>query len=33
MRRNGSIRALATARVTDAAGNTGTATKRLKIKR
>jgi PKD repeat protein len=33
VRRNGSIRAQATARVKDAAGNTGTATKRLKIKR
>jgi PKD repeat protein len=33
VRRNGSIRALATARVKDAAGNTGTATKRLKIRR
>ena len=33
VRRNGSIRALATARVRDAAGNAGTATKRLRIKR
>jgi PKD repeat protein len=33
VRRKGSIRALATARVKDAAGNAGTATKRLKIKR
>jgi PKD repeat protein len=33
VRKRGSIRALATARVKDAAGNAGTATKRLKIKR
>jgi hypothetical protein len=33
VRRNGSIRALATARVKDAAGNAGSATKRLQIKR
>jgi PKD repeat protein len=33
VRRNGSIRSLATARVKDAAGNAGTATKRLQIRR